>query len=224
MQKEKRLDLLFLNAGVMALPPGQTKEGYEIQFGTNHMGHALLTKLLLPTLKRTAKEVDGADVRVVAVSSIGHTGCNGLAFDKLKTDMASAMTFTRYAQSKLSNILFTNELARRFGRDGITAVSVHPGMVDTELYNSVLTAYGPVGRLINRAKWTLWTSVQDGAKGQLWAGTAALAIDGKGKGVKNGGYYTPVGVEGQGTRLAYTEPLGEELWTWTEKELDGWEL
>ena len=85
--KEKRLDILILNAGIMAVPPAMTEQGYEIQFGTNHVGHTLLTKLLLPTLLRTAE--DGNDVRVVALSSIGHTGAplSGILFDQLKSPM-----------------------------------------------------------------------------------------------------------------------------------------
>ncbi|KAK7018676.1 short-chain alcohol dehydrogenase [Paramarasmius palmivorus] len=67
-----RLDILMCNAGVMALPPGLTKDGYEIQFGTNHLGHALLIRLLLPTLLRTAET--GSDTRIINLSSQGHAG------------------------------------------------------------------------------------------------------------------------------------------------------
>jgi len=111
----------------MAVPAATTKNGYEIQFGTNHVGHALLTKLLLPTLLKTAKE-PGADVRVVAVSSIGHIGApsQGIEFGELKGDMESYLTLTRYGQSKLANILFVKELNRRYGDKGITAVAIHP--------------------------------------------------------------------------------------------------
>ncbi|KFX89325.1 hypothetical protein O988_08675, partial [Pseudogymnoascus sp. VKM F-3808] len=71
VEKEDRLDLVVCNAGIMAVPEGVTKEGYEMQFGTNYVGHALLVKLLLPVLQRTV-EIPGADVRVVTVSSLGH--------------------------------------------------------------------------------------------------------------------------------------------------------
>lgn len=130
--KERRLDLLYLNAGIMATPAGLTKDGYEIQFGTNHVGHALLTKLLLPTLSRTADE-PGSDVRVICLSSIGHAAAlfTGICFDKLKTEMSWTPTMVRYAQSKLANILFARELARRYPK--ILAVSVHPGAVNSTL-------------------------------------------------------------------------------------------
>ncbi len=82
---EERLDVAVLNAGIMRVRPGVTEEGYEIAFGINYLGHALLARLLMPTLLRTA-ELPGADVRVVAVSSEGHNMApkGGIVFDKLK--------------------------------------------------------------------------------------------------------------------------------------------
>jgi len=111
----KRLDMLMNNAGIMACPAALTKEGYETQFGTNHVGHALLTKLLLPTLQRTAKE-PGSDVRIINLSSSAHNWApkGGLVFDAMKTDMQSYSTWARYGQSKVANILFNKELAKRY--------------------------------------------------------------------------------------------------------------
>jgi retinol dehydrogenase-12 len=214
VKREKRLDVLILNAGIMASPPGTTEQGYEIQFGTNHIGHALLTKLLLPTLLETAK-APGADVRVVSLSSAGHALApgKGILFDQLKTDMASTWTMTRYGQSKLANVLFAKELAKRYPQ--ITAVSLHPGVVNTELYRST-SKWFLVGRLMDVAKKWAYTSVQDGAKNQLWAATA--------KEVKSGEYYTPVGVTGQGSRLSGDEKLAEKLWVWTEGEIEQYTL
>lgn len=214
VSKEKKLDVLILNAGIMATPPGTTEQGYEIQFGTNHVGHALLTKLLLPTLLETAKQ-PGADVRVISLSSAGHAMApgKGILFEQLKTDMSSTWTITRYGQSKLANVLFAKELAKR--NPSITAVSLHPGVVNTELYRSTKKWFG-VGLLIDAARRWAYTSVQDGAKNQLWATTA--------EGVKSGEYFTPVGVKGQGSRLSGDEGLAEKLWGWTEKELEGYTL
>lgn len=214
--KEQRLDILLLNAGIMMVPPGTTKEGYEIQFGTNHIGHALLTKLLMPTLLKTA-EMPGADVRVVAVSSFGHFFApkEGIPFEGLKSDMATTQKTTKYGISKLSNILFISELARRY--PSITAAAVHPGIVDTDLYKSVFS--GALSA-VDKIKGLFYTSVQDGAKNQLWAVTAKKG-EAKGE-VKSGEYYTPVGVGGQGTALATDQVLAGRLWEWTEKELDGY--
>jgi len=221
--KEQRLDILILNAGIMATPPGLTTEGYEIQFGTNHVGHALLTKLLLPTLLKTAEE-PGADVRVVSLSSMGHIMAprDGIIFKDLKTDMASYLTLTRYAQSKLANILFTRELDRRYFPKGITAIAVHPGVVNTELYRTIFSGYLGIGSLVNKAKGLFYTSVQDGAKNQLWASVGKKG-DGVGE-IKGGEYYTPVGVAGQGTNISRDSKLAEKLWAWTDTELERWEL
>lgn len=209
--KEQKLNILFLNAGIMATPPGLTKDGYEIQFGTNHIGHVLLTKLLLPTLLKTA-DIPGSDVRVICVSSIGHVAAflTGINFEKLKTEMSWTPTMVRYAQSKLANILFARELARRYPQ--ILAVSVHPGAVNTDLYNSVFSGW--LG-LFKFAQQTLDT-IEDGAKNQLWAGTA------KREDIKNGEYYTPVAMSGEGSWKSQDMVLAGKLWDWTEKELEGY--
>lgn len=220
--KEKRLDILILNAGVMAIPPGTTEQGYENQFGTNHVGHALLTKLLLPTMLQTAEQ-PGADVRVVALASIGHIGAPraGIVFDQLKTPMDSitTSTFARYGQSKLANILFIKELSRRY--PSITTAAIHPGVVATNLYESSMK-WPVVGTMMGLAKNSLFTSVQDGAKGQLWAATAPRG-DARGQ-VKSGEYYTPVGVAGQGSWKSDDTKLAGKLWEWTGKELESYTL
>lgn len=212
---EKRLDILILNAGIMATPAATTKQGYEIQFGTNHVGHALLTKLLLPTLLKTAE--GGADARVVALSSIGHSMApwNGIQFSDLKTDMAKWYTFQRYGQSKLANILFVKELARRY--PAITAVAVHPGVVNTSLYTSMGSWFG-IGGLLKMSQRLVFSTVEQGARNQLWAAT------GNKHDLKSGEYYTPVGVSGQGSWKASDAMLAAELWEWTENELKGYEI
>lgn len=218
---ETRLDLLFLNAGVMALPPGTTEQGYEIQFGTNHLGHALLTKLLLPTLLRTAEEKD-SDVRVVALSSAGHVLAppQGIVFEKLKSDMKNYFTFRRYGQSKLANILFAKGLQKNYGSNGITVVSVHPGVVNTSLYTTMLGGFGPLGKVMGMTQGFFYTSQEDGAKNQLWA---AVGKKGGNKGeVTPGEYYCPVGTPGQGTKISGDDMLADKLWEWTEKELEAY--
>ncbi|KKA27675.1 hypothetical protein TD95_002761 [Thielaviopsis punctulata] len=206
---EERLDILLLNAGVMALAPGLTADGYEIQFGTNHMGHALLTKLLLPTLLKTAAIPD-TDVRVVSLSSAGHAlAYSGLEFDSLKTDAAAMGAYPRYGQSKLANILFARQLAKEHPQ--IKAISVHPGIVRTNLINGTTGTpriFQYVGGLVNN----VFTPVEKGALNQLWAATSPDVV--------NGEYYTPVGVLGGGNSYANDLDLTKQLWDWTEKELD----
>ena len=222
VSQEERLDILILNAGIMATPPGTTEQGYEIQFGTNHVGHALLTKLLIPTLLETA-EKPGADVRVISLSSVGHAMApvrKGIDFSLVKTDMSSSFTFIRYGQSKLANILFIKELAKQYPQ--ITAVSIHPGVVNTELYRST-AKWLVLGSAIDLARRWAYTTVQDGAKNQLWASTARKGKEGKGE-VQSGEYYTPIGVQGQGNRWSKDEELAEKLWIWTETELKQYTL
>ena len=104
LTENDRLDVLMNNAGVMALPPGLTKEGYEIQFGTNHMGHALLTKLLMPLLLKTAEQPD-SDVRIINVSSGAHGVApkGGFLPETVTTTMEKYHTYTRYGKLLAEN-------------------------------------------------------------------------------------------------------------------------
>ncbi|CAM5559448.1 hypothetical protein SRIMM317S_03739 [Streptomyces rimosus subsp. rimosus] len=133
----ERLDLLINNAGVMALPERRTADGFEMQFGTNHLGHFALTGLLLPKLLGTP----GA--RVVTVSS----GFHALANVKL-SDLNSERGYHRwiaYGRSKSANLLFSHELSRRLARAGsqVLAVAAHPGYADTNLQDGRRTDGGP---------------------------------------------------------------------------------
>ncbi|WKT43817.1 Short-chain dehydrogenase/reductase SDR [Fusarium oxysporum f. sp. vasinfectum] len=156
----ERLDLLFLNAGVMGVSAGLTEDGYEYQFGINHLGHALLTKLLLPVLIRTAEP--GRD-----------------------TDAKDLPTLKRYAQSKLANILFARALAERYPQ--LTALAIHPGACRTNLVLGVtesslldrivgLFVYQPVEIV---AKHHVWAAVtQDLESGEYYE---PLGISGQGR-------------------------------------------
>lgn len=116
---ETNLHILINNAGVMACPKSYTNEGFEMHFGTNHLGHFLLTNLLLDLLKASAPS------RVVVVASLFH-----IVGKICKTDLGGEKFYFRwfqYASSKLANILFTRALARRLQGTGVTANSLHPG-------------------------------------------------------------------------------------------------
>lgn len=121
---ESQLHILICNAGVMACPKAQTKDGFEMQMGTNHLGHFLLTNLLLDLLKASSPS------RVVVVSSSGHK-FSGINRDDLMAEK-SYSKIKQYGQSKLANILFARHLAKKL--DGLVTVnSCHPGVVQTEL-------------------------------------------------------------------------------------------
>jgi NAD(P)-dependent dehydrogenase (short-subunit alcohol dehydrogenase family) len=206
--QSKRLDILINNAGIMACPMGETVDGYEIQLGTNHMGHALLTKLLVPTLLDTAKE-PGADVRVVNLSSSAHQMApwGGVISDKAV--LAQKREWVRYANSKLANILFAKELAKRY--PAIKSVAVHPGAIRTDLWQHSVNASTLLRWGVNTFGGLWLQDIAKGAMNQLWAATA--------KDVTSGVYYTPVGHAASGTGDARNEKLAARLWDWTEEEL-----
>jgi NAD(P)-dependent dehydrogenase (short-subunit alcohol dehydrogenase family) len=215
LHESKRLDVLMCNAGVMALAPGLSKEGYEIQFATNHLGHALLIKSLLPCMLQSAAEA-GSDVRIIIVSSVAHktTPRTGIDFETLKTDQRGVGIFykpdkwVRYGQSKLANLLYAQELARRY--PNITSVSVHPGFVRTALHDNE----GFMDRvLLNLISGGNWITVVEGPYTQTWAATT------ENKNLENGAYYEPVGVKGKIAGHASDPKLAQKLWEWTELEL-----
>jgi retinol dehydrogenase-12 len=169
---KERLDSLMLNAGIMAVPEGVTRQGYEVQFGTNHLGHFLLAKLLLPTLLSTAQSTSlagsaSSDVRIVVLSSIGHLLAplrSGIDFTSLKTDCGGWFSLVRYGQSKLANLLFVKELERRYGKTGIISVAVHPGLIDTNLDASCRKWPYGLGTLLNLVRPVFYRSVEEGIK------------------------------------------------------------
>ncbi|XP_076827602.1 retinol dehydrogenase 13 isoform X1 [Brachyhypopomus gauderio] len=123
---EERLDILINNAGVMMCPKWITEDGFETQLAVNHLGHFLLTNLLLERLKSSAPS------RVVNVSSVAHAG-GKIEFDDLFFDKRPYKSLVSYKQSKLANVLFSRELARRMKGTGVTSYCLHPGIIRTEL-------------------------------------------------------------------------------------------
>jgi NAD(P)-dependent dehydrogenase (short-subunit alcohol dehydrogenase family) len=206
----QRLDILVLNAGVMALPSGETELGHEIQLGTNHTGHFLLTKLLLPALLKTAEEPD-SDVRVVSLSSVGHNLAP--SFDTIlnQEKLKKVNTNVRYGASKAANILFAAELSRRY--PSITSVSVHPGVILTDLYDAISQRSSMIA-LGSKTLQFFGSSVPEGACNELWAAAGA-----KKKDLTNGGYYIPVGHLKPYNKYAQSIEMGKRLWEWTEAEL-----
>ncbi|KAL1960494.1 hypothetical protein VTO42DRAFT_7793 [Malbranchea cinnamomea] len=209
-----RLDTLILNAGVMALPPGKTEDGFEIQFGTNHVGHFLLTKLLLPTLRRTT-EVPGSDVRVISVSSMAwqmapFSVSSALSLMTSTEALYAQNTWTCYGVSKAANILFAAELARRYPE--ITAVSVHPGVIFTGLYETY-NRRNPVVKAGLQVISPFVSGEERGALNHLWAAGVAKEK------LTNGEYYTPVGVRGWNNPFAHDVEAGRKLWEWTDEQV-----
>uniref|UniRef100_H3D5K2 Retinol dehydrogenase 13 n=1 Tax=Tetraodon nigroviridis TaxID=99883 RepID=H3D5K2_TETNG len=126
-KEEQRVDVLINNAGVMRCPAWKTEDGFDMQFGVNHLGHFLLTNLLLDKLKESAPS------RVINLASLAHI-VGKMDFEDLNWEKKKFDTKQAYCQSKLANVLFTRELAKRLqAGTGVTVNAVHPGVVATEL-------------------------------------------------------------------------------------------
>ncbi|KAF3031720.1 hypothetical protein E8E11_001524 [Didymella keratinophila] len=221
LAKSNRLDVLMLNAGIMATPPALSADGYETQFATNHLGHALLIKLLLPVLLETAQQPT-SDVRIISMSSIAHalTPKAGIEFDSLKSTqdglgpLYQPSNFTRYGQSKLANLLYAKQLAVHHPQ--LLSVSVHPGFVKTDMVAGASLKDRAIVAMASKGNWT---KVEDGPYNQTWAATAERER------LRNGAYYEPIGLDvKRSTKWVDDKVLGERLWTWTEKELEAWVL
>jgi NAD(P)-dependent dehydrogenase (short-subunit alcohol dehydrogenase family) len=165
-----RVDVLVNNAGVMALPRRETKQGYELQLGTNHLGHFALTGRLLGTL------LAGTAPRVVTLSSNAHK-LGRLSFDNLQGERRY-FRWAAYSQAKLANLLFALELQRRADASGaqLLSVAAHPGYAATNLQYQANNITGlPIDRLVNKAANTLIAqSDAMGALPQLYAATEDL--------------------------------------------------
>ncbi|KAH7390742.1 hypothetical protein DE146DRAFT_662548 [Phaeosphaeria sp. MPI-PUGE-AT-0046c] len=211
LQQYNRLDVLLNNAGLFGVPPGLTEDGYEVQFGSNHMGPALFTRLLLPLLEKTA-QLPNSDVRVVQLGSDGYQFAppGGILFSRLKTEMEDVSGRARYAQSKLANLYFIKALAKRYPK--MICVALHPGVVNTSILNSTLSNYPSLSWLFKIVMKLFFTDVQTGALGQLWAAT------GRAEELETGAYYTPLKKRVHGIKLVDDEDLAEELWKWTEEQ------
>ncbi|KAI5921430.1 short-chain dehydrogenase/reductase [Camillea tinctor] len=208
--ESQRLDILMLNAGVMATPPGLSEDGYEIQFAANTMGHSFLTKILLPTLEKTAR-ILGNNVRIVSVSSYGHTyvGEGKFNFAALKDTAEELGTYGRYSQSKLASVLWTRQLAREYPQ--FTVAAVHPGVVQTELMNGA-TASPSYVRVFVKLIYGLLATVENGVRNQLWASVSEDVVSGE--------YYEPVGVSGMASANGRNDSLAKEMWDWIARELE----
>ena len=128
LKEEPHIDILINNAGIMACPYWKTEDGFEMQFGVNHLGHFLLTNLLLDRLK----EAPAARIVNVSSGAHGYAMAKGINFDDINSEK-SYNTMKAYGQSKLANILFTRSLARQLEGTTVTTNSLHPGVIRTEL-------------------------------------------------------------------------------------------
>ncbi|KAK7018166.1 short-chain dehydrogenase/reductase family protein [Favolaschia claudopus] len=221
--REERLDLMWNNAGLMACPTEMlTAQGYDLQFGTNVLGHFLLTELLLPALL-CSHLTTAHPARIIHTSSIGHLFApstpsfestplkGGEARDAwIKKEGGGEMmsTWKLYGTSKLANILLSNHLARTHASDVLVSCAVHPGFVNTELGR-----HG--GFLMQWSGKMLFLTPAQGALTQLWAGTAATPEE------INGQYLVPFAARGKPSAQALDEKLEGEVVAYLRKQVEG---
>ncbi|XP_014248608.1 retinol dehydrogenase 13-like [Cimex lectularius] len=203
LSEEKRLDVLINNAGVMRCPQSTTEEGIELQLGVNHMGHFLLTNLLLDLLKKSAPS------RIINVSSIAH-----MRGKINKEDFNSEQSYDgarAYAQSKLANVLFTKELSKRLEGTGVTVNSLHPGLVDTEItrhmsfFNSYLSGF-----ILKPFIYMFIKTPRQGAQTTIWAALEPSLT------TVTGQYFDNC-AEARTSQDAQNEQLASWLWLVSEK-------
>ncbi|MDG2271561.1 MAG: SDR family NAD(P)-dependent oxidoreductase [Halioglobus sp.] len=212
LQRTDEIQLLINNAGVMACPLMRTAQGFEMQFGTNHLGHFLLTELLLPAL------VKGAPGRVINLSSAGHK-FGPFNFDDPDYHHREYDKWQAYGESKTANILFSVGLDLRMRDRGVRAFAVHPGMIMTNLARHLKPA--DITALTDRSPSSeplAFKTVEQGAATSVWAATAAeLALEG---GIYLEDCQIAKAAAGDGVRgiesYAIDSAAAEQLWSLSE--------
>lgn len=185
------IDILINNAG-LAGQRGQTKDGFELTFGTNHLGPFLLTVLLAKQLNRAAP------ARIVNVSSQSHYDAKGIDYAALQKPTQSVTGMPEYAVSKLANVLFTSELARRLGPSGVHSYALHPGVVASDIWRRIPWGLRSLVKLF-------MISNEEGARTSLYCATSPEVAD------HDGRYYDKCR-EKKPSRLARDAELAKQLW------------
>jgi NAD(P)-dependent dehydrogenase (short-subunit alcohol dehydrogenase family) len=158
LEADRPIDVLINNAGLAGVQ-GQTQDGFELAFGTNHVGHYLFTEKLLPLVRRAPAG------RVVIVASQGHYRAKGIDWDAVQRPSATVTAFPEYCVSKLANVLHAKELARRLAGTNVTTYSLHPGGVASDIWKRRM---GPFAILLR----PFLITNEEGAKTQLHCETA----------------------------------------------------
>ncbi|KAG8975852.1 hypothetical protein FRB90_009407 [Tulasnella sp. 427] len=211
MSKEPALHILFNNGGVMVPPADQlTADGYDLQFGTNVLGHAHFTLCLLPVLLEGARTSSDGKARVINTASNAADLINKLDYDTFR-DGPKRKKMGRmdlYNQSKLGNVIFSNELAKRYGDQGILSHSLNPGTIKTDLQRHAPSF------LLGALGWMLHP-VEMGPLTQLYAGTSPETIK------TNGGYFIPWARPRAAPKASLNPEVGPKLWDWIEEQRKG---
>ena len=199
LARDVKLDGLINNAGLAGLR-GVTKQGFELTFGTNHLGHFLLTKLLLPAVRATSG-------RIVNVASKAHYDAKPIDWSRLRERTPTVTGLPEYAVSKLANVLFTKELARGKAGEGVRSYALHPGVVASDAWRQIPQPF----------RWLMklgMISNEDGAKTTLFCATSPEAA------ADNGLYYDTSQPK-RPSKLAEDEGLAKKLWEQSEEWTQG---
>jgi len=208
LSKENELHILFNNAGVMFCPVDMlTEDGYDLQFGTNVLGHFFFTELLMPALLAGKETSPDKHARIITTSSSGALLAT-VNFDTLKDGPARRKRSTEqlYYQSKFCNAVVARQIARKYGDKGIISHSVDPGLIQTDLQRYM----PPVQKKIIG---TMLSPAPMGALTQLWGGTMPEALD------YNGEYLIPWARIGKCRAEVYDDQLGDRLWEYLEVQV-----
>jgi dehydrogenase/reductase SDR family protein 13 len=196
LKRDHPIHVLINNAGLASVR-GQTKDGFELAFGTNHLGHYLLTRLLLDRIRAAA--APGRPARIVNVSSHSHYSAKGIDWDDLQRPSRSVTGLHEYEVSKLANVLFTAELARRLPAAEVTTYALHPGVIASDIWQR------RVPRFLSALPRLFMKSTVDGAKTSLYCATSTDVTGDTGR------YYAD-SKEKRPNQVAGDEALARTLW------------
>lgn len=198
VESEPRLDILINNAGIMMCPFWKTEEGFEMQVGVNHIGHFLLTNLLLDLIKKSAPS------RIINVSSMGHKFVWSVDFETMHKESAYS-SMGSYGVSKLANVLFTKELSQRLEGSGVSVFALHPGAVATELGRYSFTKYSVIELLMTPVQKLAFKNSKQGAQTSI-----CCAVE---EGIEkySGQYFADCKVA-PASSLAEDKELAKKLW------------
>ena len=195
LARDLPLHMLINNAG-LAGAKGLTKSGFELAFGTNHLGPFLLTQLLLDRIKRSAP------ARIVTVASRAHTRVSGIDFEAVQKPTVGSAGLPEYGVSKLANVLFSAELGRRLAGTGVTTYALHPGVVASDVWRELPQPFRALAKLF-------MISVEEGAATTLYCATAPELSS------QTALYYDKCSVKAP-SKVGLDSMLAAELWARSE--------
>lgn len=208
-----RIDVVIANAGIMACPQGQTDDGFDLQFGTNHLGHFLLVNRLMPLL------LTGSPARVVLLSSAGHR-LSDVNLDDPGFERTPYDAWVSYGRAKTANVLFAVELDRRLRDRGVRATAVHPGVILTELGRHLTDETLNAMAKARGSRQLKFKTIPQGAATSVWAGFVARPDDVGGRYCEDGAVAPVIDDSNQSPgvmRYALDPSRAEALWALSEE-------